>query len=310
MREAAAMSDPMRGLGGVAGQRDHVSGVFGGPLVPPYRAKRGLVMDILIIEEDASIRAVIKEFCRRTEDVNIVSEADTGAKGLQAAETLRPDLLLIAVGLPDRTGFDVLRALRRRHQRRSIMLTDDVQEAATAIAAGAVGYLVKPLTQEAFSASLRRARRRLTPRSGAMRGVMRTGAPAVTNNESELSRPIFLVGEREHRLYPLDPDQIDFVESAGNYVKYHLAQLTYVARESIKRLDVMLAPAGFIRIERSLLLNIRAIAYVQPIGHGTFAFTLTSGARLDSGYGYRDAILSALPLRRRVATRGKLTDVP
>jgi len=129
------------------------------------------------------------------------------------------------------------------------------------------------------------------------------------NYETESGRPMFLVGEREHRLYPLDPDQIDFVESAGNYVQYHLAQLSYVARESIKRLDVMLAPAGFIRIGRSLLLNIRAIAYVQPIGHGTYAFTLTSGARLHSGYGYRDTILSALPLRRRVPTRGKLMDV-
>ncbi len=126
------------------------------------------------------------------------------------------------------------------------------------------------------------------------------------NYETESGRPMFLVGEREHRLYPLDPNQIDFVESAGNYVKYHLAQLSYVARESIKRLDVMLAPAGFIRIERSLLVNIRAIAYVQPIGHGTFAFTLTAGARLRSGYAYRDTILSALPLRRRVRNSSRV----
>jgi two-component system LytT family response regulator len=262
-------------------------------------------MDILIVDNDANIRAQIKEFCGRTQDMSIVGETDTGAKGLQAAETLRPDLLLIAVGLPDRTGFDVLRALRRRHQRRSIMVTDDTQDAATAIAAGAAGYLVKPLTEEAFYASVLRARERLTPRSGAMRGLMRAVAPAVTHNETESSRPMFLVGEREHRLYPLDPDRIDFVESAGNYVKYHLAQLTYVARESIKQLDLMLSPAGFIRVERSLLLNIRAIAYVQPIGHGTYAFTLSSGARLHSGYAYRDTILSALPLRRRVPKRGK-----
>jgi two-component system LytT family response regulator len=285
-----------------------VSGVSGGRLGPHYRAERDLVMDILVIDEDEKVRAEIKEFCRRTKDVNIVGEADTGAKGLQAAEMLQPDLLLIAVGLPDRTGFDVLRALRRHHRRRSIVLTDDAQYAATAIAAGAVGYLVKPLTKEAFSVSVRRARLRLAPRSDAMRGVMPEVAPAVTRNETESGRPLFLVGERGHRLYPLDPDRIDFVESAGNYVKYHLAQLSYVARESIKRLDAMLAPAGFIRIERSLLLNVRAIAYVQPIGHGTFAFTLTSGARLHSGYGYRDTILSALPLRRRVPTRGKLLD--
>lgn len=114
-----------------------------------------------------------------------------------------------------------------------------------------------------------------------------------------MGRPLFLVGEREHRLYPLDPLAIDYVESAGNYVTYHLAGVEYICRESIKRLAALLAPAGFVRIERSLLLNVRAIAYAQPLGHGSFVFTLTTGARLHSGHAYRDTILAALPLRRR-----------
>ena len=116
---------------------------------------------------------------------------------------------------------------------------------------------------------------------------------------SRAGRPLFLVGEREHRLYPLDPAAVDYVQSAGNYVIYHLGGVEYIARESIKRLDTVLAPAGFVRIERSLLLNVRAIAYAQPLGHGSFVFTLTSGARLHSSHAFRDAILAALPLRRR-----------
>ncbi|HUL48072.1 MAG TPA: LytTR family DNA-binding domain-containing protein [Steroidobacteraceae bacterium] len=113
------------------------------------------------------------------------------------------------------------------------------------------------------------------------------------------SRPLFLVGEREHRLYPLDPLAIDYVESAGNYVTYHLAAVEYICRDSIKHLEAVLAPVGFVRIERSLLLNVRAIAFAQPLGHGSFVFTLTTGARLHSGHAYRDTILAALPLRRR-----------
>jgi DNA-binding LytR/AlgR family response regulator len=125
-----------------------------------------------------------------------------------------------------------------------------------------------------------------------------------------LGRPLFLVGEREHRLYPLDPHQIDFVQSAGNYVTYHLAGVEYIARESIKRLDPLLVPAGFVRIERCLLLNVRAIAYAEPIGDGNFVFTLTTGARLNSGRSYRDTILEALPMRRRVATLSRASRRP
>ena len=80
---------------------------------------------------------------------------------------------------------------------------------------------------------------------------------------------------------------------------YHLGGVEYIARESIKRLETVLAGAGFVRIERSLLLNVRAVAYAQPLGHGSFVFTLTTGARLHSGHAYRDTILAALPLRRR-----------
>lgn len=128
------------------------------------------------------------------------------------------------------------------------------------------------------------------------------GAPRATLGENGASRPLFLVGEREHRLYPLDPLAIDYVRAAGNYVTFHLAGVEYIARESIKRLAAVLAPTGFVRIERSLLLNVRAIAYAQPVGHGSFAFTLASGVRLHSGHAYRDTILAALPLRRRAVS--------
>lgn len=124
--------------------------------------------------------------------------------------------------------------------------------------------------------------------------------------EPDAGRPLLLVGEREHRLYPLDPRQIDYVESAGNYVTYHLGALGYIARESIKHLADVLAPNGFVRIQRSLLLNVRAIAYAQPIGHGSFAFTLASGTCLHSGDAYRDTILAALPLRRRAPARSAI----
>ncbi|MEP6547821.1 MAG: LytTR family DNA-binding domain-containing protein [Gammaproteobacteria bacterium] len=107
-----------------------------------------------------------------------------------------------------------------------------------------------------------------------------------------------LMGEREHRLYPLYADSIDYIESEGNYVTIHVGAAKYLSRDSIKRLAGELAANGFIRIQRSLLLNIRSISYVEAVGRGTFAFTLCSGACLQSSASYRDAIFRALPMRR------------
>ena len=259
-------------------------------------------MNLLIVDDEPAARTGLIRLCERAPDMHVVGEAGTGAKAIEAVESLWPDLMLLDADLPDMSGFDVLRALRRRHKRRTILITTNAQDAPGAFAAGAIDYLVKPVNEAAFSASILRARARGLPRPDDAR---RPHAAAVTaaSCESDTGRPFLLVGEREHRLYPLDPYQIDYVESAGNYVTYHLSGVEYIARESIKRLDGVLAPAGFVRIQRSLLLNVRAIAYAQPIGHGTFAFTLVSGARLHSGDAYRDTILAALPLRRRAPPR-------
>ena len=258
-------------------------------------------MNLLIVDDEPAARVGLIRLCERAPDMHVVGEAVTGAKAIEAAESLRPDLMLLDADLPDMSGFDVLRALRRRHKRRTILITANVQDASGAFAAGALDFLVKPVNEAAFDASILRARARGMPRPAEPRWrstTVTTAAPC----DGGLGRPLFLVGEREHRLYPLDPYQIDFIQSAGNYVTYHLAGVEYIARESIKRLDPQLVPAGFLRIERSLLLNVRAIAYAEPSGEGCFVFTLNTGARLHSGRTYRDTILEALPLRRRAPT--------
>ena len=94
----------------------------------------------------------------------------------------------------------------------------------------------------------------------------------------------------------MDPEKVDYIESDGNYVSIRSGNAAYISRDSLKRLAGELAHLGFIRIERSLLLNVRAVLYAKMIGRGRFAFTLSSGACLQSSSGYREAILRALPL--------------
>ncbi len=108
--------------------------------------------------------------------------------------------------------------------------------------------------------------------------------------------PRLLVGERQHRLYVLDPEKIEYIESHGNYVRFHIGDTDYISRDSVKRLAGTLADRGFVRIERSLLLNLRAILYAQRVGRGTYSFTLVSGSCLHSGATYRHEILRVLPL--------------
>ena len=135
-----------------------------------------------------------------------------------------------------------------------------------------------------------------------LRGGCDGSHPSSWCGESTLMTTL-LVGERERRLYPLDPQKIDYIESDGNYVSIRSGSAAYISRDTIKRLAGELAPLGFIRIERSLLVNIRSVLYAETVGRGRFAFTLSSGACLQSSSSYREAILQALPLAPSMSRR-------
>ena len=117
-------------------------------------------MNLLIVENEPAVRAGIVRLCERTKTLRVVGEAGTGAQGLEAAAALRPDLLLLDADLPDMSGFEVLRTLQRLHEQRAVLLIPSGRHAPGALAAGAIDFLLKPVTEEAFSASILRARAR------------------------------------------------------------------------------------------------------------------------------------------------------
>jgi len=258
-------------------------------------------LGLLLVEPDPDARARMADLCAGAGGAaQVIAEVSLGAEAFQVAEALRPDIIFVASCLSDMAGLDAVRALRDRYRRRAVLVLASLRERPDALAAGVLDYLVRPIEVEAFETTLLRARARFSARKSATRSANSPYSAAALQSELDcVQRPFILIAEREQRLYPVQPKRIDYVESAGNYVKFHVDKCEYIARESMKRLEVVLARAGFVRIERTLLINILAISFVETVGQGTFAFTLNSGVCLHSGPGYRETILRALPLRRR-----------
>jgi two-component system LytT family response regulator len=248
---------------------------------------------VLIVDDQADTRNSLIRFCERRDDVQVVGEAACGAAAMDAAGPLNPDIVFVGVELPDMSGFDLLRAVAADTRPLGIVASNCPDHATRAFEEGAFDYLVMPLTAKRFDRAMTRAHDRL---HNEMPGFGR-----LISNSLELGRavpgpPRFLVGERLRRLYPLDPKSIDYIEADGNYVTLRAGNVEYLSRDSIKRLALQLADLGFVRIERSLLLNATAVAYAEVAGHGTFALTLKSGVCLRSSPAYRDSILRIIPL--------------
>jgi DNA-binding LytR/AlgR family response regulator len=81
---------------------------------------------------------------------------------------------------------------------------------------------MRPIEPDAFETALLRARGRFGARKLAARRKVPSYSAASLRSALECDRPFILVAEREQRLYPVEPRRIDYVESAGNYVKFHV----------------------------------------------------------------------------------------
>jgi two-component system LytT family response regulator len=103
-----------------------------------------------------------------------------------------------------------------------------------------------------------------------------------------------ITGEKAQRLYFIDVETIDYVESEVSCVAVHVDDEKYLARNSLKHLAGVLEPLGFVRIERSVLLNLRKVAFAQRLDRGAFVFVLRNGRRLVSSSKYRKGIIEEI----------------
>lgn len=103
-----------------------------------------------------------------------------------------------------------------------------------------------------------------------------------------------LIGERAHRFHFLDTSSIDYLQVDGNYVTIHVGEDRYLTRATLKYLSDVLTPYDFMRIERSLLINLRQVDHIERLESGRFGFQLHCGRYLVSNRERSGAILRLL----------------
>jgi two-component system LytT family response regulator len=251
----------------------------------------------VIVARDGATAAGLEELCKPSAGVRVVASAISCERARREVDRHRAEVLLVAGASPDLSGIDCLNVWPLQYAERAIVLINSWADAVSALSRGANEVLRAPLCADQLLLSALRLRARCARGNGDAKLRKRLHAERLSRPEA---RGMLLVGERTGKLYPLEPFDIDYIEAAGgNYVLFHVDAGEYIARDSIKRLTAVLEPFGFVRIEKSLLLNIRAVAYAECAGLGLFEFTLVSGAQLRCGPTYRESILDVLPLRRR-----------
>jgi two-component system, LytTR family, response regulator len=250
-----------------------------------------MTLRVLIVDDEPLARARLRALLEREPDVQVAGESGDGVQAITAVEALRPDLVFLDVQMPALDGFGVLEALGEPLPA-VVFVTAYDRYALRAFEVHALDYLLKPFDRERFRRALERARATL----------QRDESLAVNRKLLELLddvRPTRkaaprLVVKTAGRVFFLRPEEIDWVEAAGNYVKVHVGREDHLLRETMSALEGRLDADRFVRIHRSTLVNLDRVKELQPWFHGDYKVILRDGTELTLSRGYRPKLQELL----------------
>jgi two-component system, NtrC family, response regulator AtoC len=182
-------------------------------------------MKVLIIDDEEAIARILSKFIQQ--EGHEAFSASNGAEGLERADLLKPDLILLDLHLPDMGGLDILSRLNdRKSKAQVVMITGEgsVDSAVQAMKMGAENYLEKPLNVEKLKIVIRK----IGEKAGLLRQVS-----ALKNQQRELYRKdyLFLSDPQMQQIY----DQIDQVAQQDKVTALILGE-TGTGKEHIAKL--------------------------------------------------------------------------
>ena len=131
----------------------------------------------------------------------------------------------------------------------------------------------------------------LTREQRALRSALgeRSTGNAPSTPKTERVQERILVTRRGHGVFVTLAD-VDYVESAGNYIKLHVGTDSHRLRVRLSDMERRLDPSRFARIHRTVIVNITRVAEIQPWFSGDAIVMLTNGTKLRLSRHYRSAI--------------------
>ena len=245
----------------------------------------------LIVDDEPLARDRLLNLLRAEPDIEIVGQCANGQEAVSAIQKEQPNLVFLDVQMPELNGFDVLAALDLNRMPVVIFVTAFDRFALRAFEVHALDFLLKPFDQERFNKALDRARSHLKNRRAdelsQRLAALLAGLPAGTSGSKPVER---LAVKTEGRIVFVRTDDLDWIEAADNYVSLHVGGESFLLRETMNHLEGRLAAGKFLRISRSVIVNVERVKELQPLFHGEYAVILRNGMRLTLTRGYRDKL--------------------
>lgn len=225
----------------------------------------------IIIDDERLARNELKKMLILHPEIEIIGEAANADEGLRLISELNPDLILLDVQMPVKTGFDLLQELEKLP---TVIFTTAYDEyAIRAFEVNALDYLLKPIDPKRLS--------------DAVQKFLAIDEKDMMFSESRSELRLSL--SESDQVFVKDGEKCWFVklaeirlfESVGNYARVFFGSNKPLILKSLNSLEERLDPRTFFRANRKHIVNLRMIERVEPFFNGGLLLEIKGGEKIE-----------------------------
>ena len=233
---------------------------------------------VLIVDDEEPARLLLREHLATISEVEVVGDAANGFEALRATAEHSPDVLLLDIRMPKLDGFEVVELLGDAPHRPAVVFVTAYEEhALRAFRVHAVDYLLKPVERE----RLREALSRVPTRPAAADEVATAHSAARVAHAARGGSPLDRVVVRDGAsIHVLPVETIDVVEAKDDYVVFHCGKAQHRKQQTLAEVEALLDPRRFVRVHRSFLARLDAIARLELYAKDSRIALLRDGRKL------------------------------
>ncbi len=204
------------------------------------------MINVLIADDEAPAREELSYLLSADDRIGQIHLASSGAEAIRILSSTALDAAFLDIHMPGLSGFDLARALTRFEKRPALVfVTADEERALEAFDVEAVDYVLKPVRQE-------RLERAVTRLSEAAKGT--------TDIDETKDLIAVTLGSTTRMIRRSD---VRFAQAQGDYVRLHTDDGSYLVRVPLSELETQWSEFGFVRVHRSYLVSLKAIAKMR-----------------------------------------------
>jgi DNA-binding LytR/AlgR family response regulator len=203
----------------------------------------------IIVDDEPLAVALLADYVQKTPGLEVVLRTTHVLDALQAVQEDKGDLLFLDIQMPELTGIQFMKIIRRRCA--VILTTAYTQYALEGYEYDVVDYLLKPITLDRFMIAVEKARERLGR------------AQENTTEASSVRARDHLFIRTEYRIQRVDLASIYYIEALRDYVAIHMGTGKILSLESMKHMEELLPEDQFIRIHKSYIIHRNKIDFLE-----------------------------------------------